>query len=402
MGLVFDEKYRVQRTLGQGTQGRVIRAQDVALDRPVALKFMNEELLSNPDVRAQFMTEAQTMARVRHPNVVEIYGLPEHDGVPYLVMEYVDGPTLEQYAEQRGGLPLSIDEVLGVLDQACRGVQAIHDAGALHRDIKPGNILIGPAFRVAITDLGLARSVENLQARAAVGTLGYMPPEAIRGELLAPDLAPRSDVYSLAALTYELLTGRLPFTGDTAIELIQNQLRAFALPPSELAPWLPTLLDAVIMQALDPDPTRRTASAEEFRSALMRARARAKLPTAMQRTVVVIDPDESLHDWYRDAVDEALPLSDVICVTSADAGVRAIAEFEPDLILSELTLPDADAYALIEHLNADGVDAPMVVLAEFGGAMDWRQLQVLGVEGFFLKPCVEDALISIARRLVPA
>jgi serine/threonine-protein kinase len=185
-------------------------------------------------------------------------------------MEYIPGTTLSGWLEGRGG-SLSIDESLGVLRQICTGVQAIHDAGAVHYDIKPSNILIGPSFRVAVADLGLVRMVGGPMAGASgslAGTLSYLSPEVALMEPVKQELASRADVYSLGILAFELLTGSLPFDAASTVEMLRLHVEAEPPSASEVRPELPTAFDPVLRRALVKDPARRMSSAKVFCDAL--------------------------------------------------------------------------------------------------------------------------------------
>jgi serine/threonine-protein kinase len=217
VGETFAGVYRAERILGQGAMGVVLLCRDIRLEREVAVKFIHPEYVTSPESHQRFLDEARAMARVRHENVVEVFAFDEHEGVPYFVMEYVPGQHVEDWLRRYKGVP-SIDEVVGILDQVCRGVAAIHKAGTVHRDLKWTNVLVGPAFRIAVTDLGLARTLDRASkpdSDTVSGTPAYMAPEIVIGTPLPANLQDRADVYSLGVMAFELLTGRLPFESST-------------------------------------------------------------------------------------------------------------------------------------------------------------------------------------------
>jgi serine/threonine-protein kinase len=269
IGEVLGGMYRITEQLGEGGMGLVFKAHDQQLDRHVAIKFVRPEFAKSTTVRDQFTSEARAMARVHHTNVVAIHTFGDYGGTPYFVMEYIPGMTLSDWLEDRGAL--SIDESLGVLKQICQGVQAIHDAGAVHYDIKPSNVLIGPGFRVAVADLGLVRMVGGPMAGATgslAGTLSYLSPEVALMEPVEKDLAPRADVYSLGILAFELLTGRLPFDAPSSVEMLRLHVEAEPPAASEIRPELPDAFEPVLRRALAKDPARRMSSAKIFCNSL--------------------------------------------------------------------------------------------------------------------------------------
>jgi serine/threonine-protein kinase len=405
-GELFDGVYLIEETLGVGGQGVVLKARDTKLERTVAIKLIRQDLVRDPEVRQRFEKEARAMARVRHPNVVEIYALREYNNAPYFVMEYIEGTTLWDYMTSRGGPPLAVDEVIGIIEQACRGVQAIHEAGAIHHDLKSTNVLIGPAFRVAITDLGLAQWLavgDGEQPEFPGGTIGYISPEILRGDDLPRSFAPRADVYALGVLLFELMVGRLPYEGESERDIIRAQMKQDPPTPTDLRPELRVCFNAPLLSALARDPHARTGSAAQLREELLGARHEAKLPTAMQQRVVVLDPDVGLHARYEELMNEAFPLSDVACCRNGAEAVVAMTEELPDLVISDLRLPDTNGFEITAALKNDERtrDVPVIIVTGDGGAPDWRRLQSLGCDGFLVKPFDDDALISVARKLVP-
>jgi serine/threonine-protein kinase len=273
-GEIIDERFQIIRQIGSGAMGSVLQAVDLNSHRVVALKVISPEFAANLAYREQFMDEARALARVRHYNVVSMLEFGVHQAMPFFVMEYIDGGTLRDWLTAREE-DLAVDEALGFLRQICEGVQAIHDAGVVHRDLKPSNVLIGPGFRVAVADLGLARSLDpdgNGTSGSVAGTLAYLPPEIALAEIIPRELMPRSDVYSVAVMAYELLTGQLPYTGTSAPETIRQRIECKPPLPTDIRPTLPPGFDGALLAALVPDPGERTPTAKAFFRALSEAR----------------------------------------------------------------------------------------------------------------------------------
>jgi serine/threonine protein kinase len=259
-------RYRILAAVEGGGMGRVYRAHDPQLDRVVALKVPRVEALrEGPAVWAQrFLREAQSAARVRHPNVCPIYDVGEHDGTPFVVMAFIDGPSLAECL--RGPSPYEQPaEAARLVRQVAEGLGAVHDCGLIHRDIKPGNILIDRGGQALLTDFGLARpeqDAEHLTAEGVmVGTPAFMAPEQASGE--AGRVGPWTDLYSLGVVLYRLLAGRLPFVGTTTAVLwkIGNEVPP---PPSDFRPGLDPALVAIVRKAMALRPEQRYAAARDF------------------------------------------------------------------------------------------------------------------------------------------
>jgi len=274
-GRVLDDKYRVERELGAGGMGRVYRAVQLALERPVALKVIAGGAAASPEALRRFLREAVAVARLRHPNIVIVYDSGAEPGVgPYIAMELLDGRSLRTEIRERGRLPL--EEALEILMQVCSAVHAAHEAGVVHRDLKPDNIVVerAPALTAKVLDFGIAKLVDSAQAPDAsrtadgmlVGTPYYMSPEQCRGETVDA----RSDVYALGCVLYELLTGAPPFMGRSVSVVIAKHLEERAKPPSEIAEGLPSWIDDVLLGAMAKQAAARYGSAAEFAAALAR------------------------------------------------------------------------------------------------------------------------------------
>jgi eukaryotic-like serine/threonine-protein kinase len=266
-GDVLTNRYRIQRLLGRGGMGAVYLADDEVLGELVALKVISSAWASDEAAMVErFKREAAAARRVSSPSVIRIHDLGEaRPGLLYLSMEYFPGRTLGEVIAQRGLVPLA--DCRDYLGQICAGLAAAHDAGVVHRDLKPGNILVGERSAVKIIDFGLAKAtaVEGLTATGMLlGTPHYMAPEQIRGK----NCDARADIYALGALAYHLVTGRPPFSGDNAIAIGFAHLTEAVTPPRQLRADLPEALDQAILAALAKDPAARPAGALAFRQAI--------------------------------------------------------------------------------------------------------------------------------------
>jgi eukaryotic-like serine/threonine-protein kinase len=262
-------RYRVERALGQGGMAIVYLAHDEELHRLVAVKVLAEHLAGDANFRARFLQESKLASRLSHPNVVRIYDAGETEGNPYIVMEYVSGDTLAQ----RGKLTHA--EVVPLALQACAGLQHAHNAGLVHRDVKPANLLVREDDVLKIADFGIARAAELTrltQHGTVLGTAAYLSPEQAAGE----EVTGAADIYSLGAVVYELLTGRPPYEFGSLGELVAKQTGGTITPLRDVEPSVPEPVEAAVMHALARDPRFRPPSASDFAHELASA---SELPT---------------------------------------------------------------------------------------------------------------------------
>src|SRR3954451_15626649 len=266
IGDTFDNRYFVTRKLCSGGMADVYLAEDQELGRRVALKLLNDRHANDEQFVERFRREAQSAAGLNHPNIVSIFDRGQAEGTYYIAMEYLDGRTLKELLVRNGPTPVPI--AIDYARQILSALSFAHRNGIVHRDIKPHNIVVGTDGRLKVTDFGIARSgaSQMTEAGSIVGTAQYLSPEQARG---APVDA-RSDLYSLGIVLYEMLTGKVPFTGDAPVEIAMKHLSAVPEPPSKLRPDVPHDLDAVVLRALAKDPDQRYGSAEEMDADLAR------------------------------------------------------------------------------------------------------------------------------------
>jgi beta-lactam-binding protein with PASTA domain/tRNA A-37 threonylcarbamoyl transferase component Bud32 len=264
---LFDGRYRIVRKLGAGGMANVYLAEDEDLGRRVAIKILNDRYANDDLFIERFRREAKSAAALSHPNIVSVYDRGEAEGTYYIAMEVIEGRSLKELIMTRGPLPIA--QALAYTHEILDALRFAHRHGIIHRDIKPHNILIGE--RLKVTDFGIARAgaSQMTEAGSIMGTAQYLSPEQARG---APVTA-SSDLYSAGIVLYEMLTGKVPFSGDSAIEIAMKHLNDPPKPPSKIRPEIPDELDAVVLRALSKNPEDRYQTAEEFSEDLHRVEA---------------------------------------------------------------------------------------------------------------------------------
>jgi serine/threonine-protein kinase len=270
-GELISDRYRIEDRLGSGGMSSVFRAQDTILERTVAVKILAEHLSDDERFVARFRREALAVAKLVHPNIVQVYDTGLDGGRHYIVMEYVKGKSGAQLLQAHGSLDPETAVEIGV--QACAGLDYAHRHGIIHRDVKPGNLMVlgGPAgggeMTTKLADFGIARATEQTritQVGSVVGTAAYLAPEHARGE----EATPGSDVYSLGVVLYQFLCGRLPYEGDSLAELSNRQQTEQPLHPSSYNEQVPQAVGDAVLVALESDPAQRFAAAGELADAL--------------------------------------------------------------------------------------------------------------------------------------
>ncbi len=265
---VFSERYELNHLIARGGMAEVYRARDRLLDRPVALKVLFSELSVDRSFVERFRREAQAAAKLSHPNIVPVFDWGEDTGSYFIVMEFIDGRPLSSILKSAG--PLSAERTAEVGAHVAAALGFAHRHGVIHRDVKPGNVLITEEQQVKVTDFGIARAInteESLtQTGAVMGTATYFSPEQAEG--IGVDA--RSDIYSLGVVLFEMVTGRPPFLGDTPVAVASKHVRDHPPAPRELNPSIPPTFEAIILKSMAKDPAHRYATAEELREDLLR------------------------------------------------------------------------------------------------------------------------------------
>ncbi len=258
-GSYIADRYEVMDKIGTGGMSDVYKAKDHILGREVAVKILKQEFVEDVNFVTKFRSEAQSAAGLEHANIVNIYDVGSENGMYYIVMEYVEGITLKTYIEKKGRL--NFKEAISIAIQVGRGIEAAHNKGIVHRDIKPQNIIISTEGKVKVTDFGIARaSTSNTIHADVMGSVHYASPEQARNGFVDY----KSDIYSLGIVMYEMVTGRVPFDGDTAVAVALQHLQEEMVAPSVYAPDLPISLEKIIQKATMKSADRRYASMEEL------------------------------------------------------------------------------------------------------------------------------------------
>jgi len=260
-GRVLAQRYQIIKVLGEGGMGAVYKAQDIELNRTVALKVIRPELARNPAIVERFKQELRLSHQVTHKNVIRIYDLGEGDGVKFITMEFIAGQDLRSLIYEKK--KLSPEEAVDIMEQVCRALEAAHAVGVIHRDLKPQNIIRDTAGRVVVMDFGLARTVGGdgmTQSGALVGTMEYMSPE----QALGKELDQRSDLFALGLIFYELLTGKMPFHAESAIASLLKRTQERAAPVSDHDAAIPAALSAIVGKCLERDAATRYQNSSEI------------------------------------------------------------------------------------------------------------------------------------------
>jgi serine/threonine protein kinase len=330
-GTFIANRYEIVGQVGTGGMSDVYKAKDHALGRYVAIKVLKSEFSEDTNFVSKFRTEAQSAAVLEHPNIVNIYDVGSENGIHYIVMEYVEGITLKTYIEKKG--QLTYKEALSIAIQVGRGIQAAHAKNIVHRDIKPQNIIISTDGKVKVTDFGIARAVsENTIHSDVMGSVHYASPEQARNGYVSN----RSDIYSLGIVMYEMVTGRVPFDGDSTVAVAIQHLQDEMDPPSKYAPNLPISLEKIIQKCTQKSPDRRYDSMEslliDLRKALLNPNEDfvTLVPFSQDKTRVLTDDEVNEIKKKTEAVKQDEPEPEEDDMSEYDDDDDDMSEYDED------------------------------------------------------------------------
>lgn len=285
IGHLLNERYRIKSRIGGGGMANVYLGHDIILKRDVAIKVLRPEFATDPEFIERFDREAQATTSLSHPNIVSIYDVGEEDNILYIVMEYIDGPTLKEYVLNNG--PLPVEEAINIMEQLTSAIQHAHEMGLVHRDIKPQNVLIDQSGKIKVTDFGIAVALSATaltQTNSVLGSVHYLSPEQARGGKATK----LSDIYSLGIVFYELLAGQLPFTGQSPVSIALKHLQDNTPSVRKSNPSIPQSVENIILKATAKDPFHRYTSVVEMQDAIL----------------VALDPDNMNVPVYQPPVEE--------------------------------------------------------------------------------------------------
>ncbi|KAF0842482.1 Stk1 family PASTA domain-containing Ser/Thr kinase [Nocardia caishijiensis] len=294
IGQMLEGRYRIDAPIARGGMSMVFRGTDTRLDRPVAIKVMDPKFAGDPQFLSRFEFEARAVAKLKHPSLVAVYDQGIDGEYPFLIMELVEGGTLRELLRERG--PMPPHAVRAVAEPVLRAIGTAHDAGLVHRDIKPENVLISDAGEVKIADFGLVRAVaaaNTTSASVILGTAAYLSPE----QVTSGTADARSDVYSFGILIFELLTGRVPFTGDNSLSVAYQRVENDVPAPSQFIDGVPAEFDALVAEATSRDPAKRFADANQMAANLQSVAMSLQLPP--YRVPAPRDSAEHLSEAFR-------------------------------------------------------------------------------------------------------
>lgn len=363
IGRTLGARYQIVSQLGSGGMAVVYKGMDTVLNRTVTIKILREQLSNDQDFVRRFQREAQAIASLSHPNIVNVYDVGRERDADYIVMEFVDGPTLKEVIRQRA--PLPPNEAINLAVQICEALDHAHEHGIIHRDVKPHNILLTKSGRVKVTDFGIARSVDQgtvTHDRSIIGSVHYLSPEQARGSALTA----ATDIYSLGVVLYEMLTGRVPFEGENAITVALQQIQQEPAPPSVFNPTVSKALEEVVMRSLEKQISRRYATAKAMcrdLSGVFTGKIEGRLPAEDpgENTVIMNSPLEIPDINSQQGPEKGMPVNEEKKgIRRPKRGAKGLLTLLAGIILLSL-LGIGSLYGFQRWMSVDEVKVPDVV-----------------------------------------
>ena len=378
IGRMLDDRYEILELIGSGGMANVYKARCHRLNRLVAVKILKSDLAENADFRRRFRDESRAVAQLSHANIVSVYDVSTSGETEYIVMELIDGITLKQYMERRGRMDWR--ESLHFITQIMRGLSHAHSRGIIHRDIKPQNIMVLRDGSVKVADFGIAclANASQTLTQEALGSVHYISPEQARGDRIDA----RSDIYSAGVVLYEMLTGRLPFEGDSAVSVAIQHLSSVPLAPRDIDPDIPEPLELICMKAMNSDPDKRYPTADAMLEDLEKFR---KDPTVdmdyIRKELTAVQPDS----------EPTMPLPTAQVATAVKKRTEQVRRDEPE---EELRFRDKKSIAIMAGIFAAALVLVFLlfklILGDFGPAGNDKSYEVPDVRGM----TVEDAQLA--------
>lgn len=375
-GTMINQAYRVLRIIGTGNMGAVLLAQDIGLDREVAVKVIHPRMEGRASARDRFLREARIMACVQHDNIVPVHCYGVHQEFPYFVMEYIPGADLKALRPGAEEPPMYVAEALRIIRHVCAATSAIHESGNLHSDLKPSNVLIGPRFRVMVTDFGLAHAIGETLKDEIACTPAYASPEVLRNDRRTV----ACDVYSIASMVYELVTGRLPYMGSLD-QVVGHKLRHPPVHPSHVYRKVPEKLGSEILRSLALDPKERHSSPQALYKALSKSVGLGSVDGPTR--VVIADDDDDMRELLHALVAFSFPSCEIVLAKDGQEALKLATAAPTSLVMTDLNMPLMNGLELTAHLRVHEI--PVVVVTAHGGAEDWAALIRLGARALLPK-----------------
>lgn len=390
-GDVVADRYCIEERLGAGGMGVVYRATDLELEDEVAIKVLKLHELGENHRVSRFKQEIKLARRIVHTNVCRIYDFGSWGELRFVTMELLDGQTLD--ALMSTGEVLDLESRLELFRGLLAGLEAAHEAGIIHRDIKPQNVMVTADGRSVLMDFGIARQFQSEEITTTgevVGTPVYMAPE----RLLGREVDQRCDIYSLGVILFELVTGRQPFAGNTVFEIAQHQINDPVPSPREVDPDIPAWLDQIVFRMLEKNPDDRFQSIAE----VMEVLSEEQVSKVVDRRVLIVDDDPDflkLVDYY--LTDRGV---EVVTAETGSSGIEKVFRDKPDLIILDFQLPEMDGFHIATYLrdHQSGKRIPIFMLTAIHDPQYEKQAARLGIERFFTKPLNMGEFSAVVER----